>query len=476
MKKLAVLVSMVVMFTGLYAQEQEKAQQEKIQQKLDDSQREINELKEHILKRVEERLQVEHEKIIEQVRQLLDKELAELYKKAQTAKAEEQGGVLGIGTAVLTKEIKAQIGYEGENGIAISTVFQNTPAARIGLMPGDVVCGLNDEAINDVEKFREALAKHKAGEFVTLKFWRQGNDLTIKVKLAPRPEPQQAQNQPQVHEPLQPQQQMPSKIKCAICGKEMTIEEAKKHSHPVQMKKIAGTGYLGVQLGELDDNKRTANKYNGEGVLIEKVQQNSPADEAGLEEGDIVEAVNQEYVSTLQELRSIIANKKAGDTITLTVWRKGKELDIEIALAPMMERPMPAQKQEQRMQPKNDGEGGYYGAALQERVDRFLQSLNENSKETNQTENAPTPKPYLGIQVAESKDGLNVVKVVDNSPAQKAGLAIDDVVKAINGVALENEEAMRFFMASAAPNSKVTLTVLRQEKEFTVEATLGARQ
>ncbi|MBI4232010.1 PDZ domain-containing protein, partial [Candidatus Peregrinibacteria bacterium] len=123
----------------------------------------------------------------------------------------------------------------------------------------------------------------------------------------------------------------------------------------------------------------------------------------------------------------------------------------------------------------DEDEGGNYSGALQQRINRFLESLEEKPKEKVEVKNV-TPKPYLGIQVQQLKDGLSVIKVVENSPAHKAGLAIGDTIKAINGVTLDSEKALHNFMGSSSPDSKVTVTVLREGKEFAVEATLGVRQ
>jgi len=68
------------------------------------------------------------------------------------------------------------------------------------------------------------------------------------------------------------------------------------------------------------------------GVYIMEIAENSPAERAGLRVGDVIIAVNEQAVTTYEELTKIKDQYKAGDTITLTVTREGQDLKFDVVL------------------------------------------------------------------------------------------------------------------------------------------------
>ena len=68
------------------------------------------------------------------------------------------------------------------------------------------------------------------------------------------------------------------------------------------------------------------------GVLIRTVQAGSAADLAGLEVGDVIIDIEGEPVTTAQELNEVKNKYKAGDTITLTISRQGKDIKVKLTL------------------------------------------------------------------------------------------------------------------------------------------------
>jgi putative serine protease PepD len=70
----------------------------------------------------------------------------------------------------------------------------------------------------------------------------------------------------------------------------------------------------------------------GGGVSITEVVAGSPADDAGLKEGDVVTRVDGQAVSSGQAVADAIAAKHPGDRITFTVRRDGQEKDVIVTL------------------------------------------------------------------------------------------------------------------------------------------------
>lgn len=93
-------------------------------------------------------------------------------------------------------------------------------------------------------------------------------------------------------------------------------------------------GYLGIFPTELDEMKREALgiDHNIEGVFVDGVQQDTPADEGGLKGGDVIIAVNDMSVKDVSDFRFKIADFPPDSKISMTVWRSGKEKKMKFKL------------------------------------------------------------------------------------------------------------------------------------------------
>lgn len=80
--------------------------------------------------------------------------------------------------------------------------------------------------------------------------------------------------------------------------------------------------------------------------------------------------------------------------------------------------------------------------------------------------------PYLNSNLRLTK-GIYVVQVKNNSPAAKAGLKQKDILVSIDGTPLEKMCDLRCYIYEKKPGDKVLIEVLRNQKEITVEVTLG---
>ncbi len=91
--------------------------------------------------------------------------------------------------------------------------------------------------------------------------------------------------------------------------------------------------YAGVEYKMIDTNLALLNNVPA-GAYVENVVSGSPADQAGIQMGDIITNINGTKLSDPKEdLASLISKKKVGDIITVTIWRNGQSQDIKITLA-----------------------------------------------------------------------------------------------------------------------------------------------
>jgi S1-C subfamily serine protease len=92
--------------------------------------------------------------------------------------------------------------------------------------------------------------------------------------------------------------------------------------------------YVGVYLSDL--TQETARRFGSSvdsGALIEEVEPGSPADNAGIQRGDIITAAGSEEVRSSGDLLSALRNYMPGDTVGLTVFRNGEKTTLQVNLA-----------------------------------------------------------------------------------------------------------------------------------------------
>ena len=95
-------------------------------------------------------------------------------------------------------------------------------------------------------------------------------------------------------------------------------------------------GLLGVSIRDFSPETAEAlgiktDVYDG--ALVEEVFPDSPAEEAGIEVGDIITAVDGEKVRDAGDLRTTVGLKRSGETVKVTVLRNGKTKRISATLA-----------------------------------------------------------------------------------------------------------------------------------------------
>lgn len=179
------------------------------------------------------------------------------------------------------------------------------------------------------------------------------------------------------------------------------------------------------------------------GVVVTQVVEGSPAADAGLQTGDVIVTLDDAIV-TAQNLGELVAEYSVGDEVTLTVIREGDVQEIDLTLG---ERPQEV-------------------AAAMPTIPERLATLE-----------VPEPSTRLGVavDVTEDDSGAAVINVVDPSPAARAGIAVGDVITAVDGEPVENPTQLIDVISSYAPGDTVEVTVLRNGDEETIDVELGVR-
>jgi len=92
-------------------------------------------------------------------------------------------------------------------------------------------------------------------------------------------------------------------------------------------------GFLGVRIQELtQDLAKNFGLQNRKGILISQLEKDTPAQKAGLKQGDVIVSLDNKPVTNIGEFRNSIANSKPGVARTLSIIRDGKPLQVQISV------------------------------------------------------------------------------------------------------------------------------------------------
>jgi serine protease Do len=170
-------------------------------------------------------------------------------------------------------------------------------------------------------------------------------------------------------------------------------------------------GWLGVNIQDLNEDLRN---YFGirekEGIIVLKVYKNSPAEAAGLKEGDLILAFDNSPVEATRDLVRMVSSTEVGKNVNLKVIRSGKNLTLNVQIGTL---PEDLEAIEEARQPKTFSFRGM-------RVEDI------------------TPF-YKGKFNLESSEGVVIVDIESDSPADKSGLRIGYVIVKIENHQVRNK-------------------------------------
>jgi len=198
--------------------------------------------------------------------------------KLVVAQLKDKGAVtrgwLGVQVQPVTAGIAESLGLKDAAGALVAEAQPDTPAAKAGIQPGDVITAVNGTAIKDSRSLAREISAMGPGSSAKLDILRKGDSKTITVTLATMP------NQPE---------------KQAKAGQQDNDS-------------MRGAPRLGLSVAPASEVAGAGNK----GVVITAVDPDGPAAERGLQSGDVILDVAGKSVSNVSELRSALADAKSG--------------------------------------------------------------------------------------------------------------------------------------------------------------------
>ncbi len=184
------------------------------------------------------------------------------------------------------------------------------------------------------------------------------------------------------------------------------------------------------------------------GAVIDEVVENSAAEKAGLQSGDVLLRIGQNEVKNHNDIARVLREHKPGDAVALTFLRDGKEQNAEATLG---QREIRMARQWKEMPCKD-----FY-------------MVPHMKKE------AADPTAFLGIVMEPHEDGVRITEVVRQSPARAVGLREGDILYRIDRTSLTTPEEVSGFIQDKKEGDQVTLQIRRDGKKMEVPVVLGSK-
>ena len=196
-------------------------------------------------------------------------------------------GYLGIGMNDVTPDNAHFFNLQDATGAIVSQVTPDSPASSGGLKTGDVIAQLNGQKIVNGSALQVAVSEMAPGTKITLGILRDGKPTTLNLTVG------------QFH------------------GNSEVADNGSEDGQP--------NGKIGIEVGNLTAEARQQFNVPEQvhGVVVQNVRSGSPADDAGLQPGDVILEVNRKPAESASQFASAVHQDKDGKELLMLVWSKG---------------------------------------------------------------------------------------------------------------------------------------------------------
>jgi serine protease Do len=197
-------------------------------------------------------------------------------------------------------------------------------------------------------------------------------------------------------------------------------------------------GWLGVQIqGVTPAIAKALGLPDDHGALVDEVTKDSPADKAGIREGDVIEAYDGHAVDKMRDLPLTVAQTPVGNAVKVKIWRKDQALTLDLTIA----------QQPADLEMASNGSGGEEQSSAP--FGLHLGALTAERREQ--------------LKVPDKVEGVVVRSIAGSSPLADIDLVPGDVIETINQhpVKSPDEAAQRLREADAAPQKRLLMLVNR---------------
>lgn len=253
----------------------------------------------------------------------------------------EKSGYLGVHLQNIDPSMAKALQLEEDGGVLISEVVDESPAANAGLEDGDVVLEFDGRSIEDIGDLTRAVRKAAPGDTVEVVVLREGERQTLDVEIGER-----------------------ENVFAWVSGDgndawtfhsdgDVHLEDFHNDHARVMIKRMkdgddvnvwvtgldSDRGYMGVHLDDL--NEQLGDYFgveDGDGALITEVIEDSAAEAAGLQAGDVIVKIGNENIESADDVHDAMRHTEVGEKLAVAVMRDGKSKTFDLELGEMSEK------------------------------------------------------------------------------------------------------------------------------------------
>lgn len=228
---------------------------------------------------------------------------------------------------------------------------------------------------------------------------------------------------------------------------QMNAQEVERR---VEVIRLSDHPWLGVQISDVSDIE-TPSRENG--AYINEVITESPADSAGLREGDVVIRFGNLEIPGADDLRRAVRESEKDQPVEIVVVRDGREQQVSVTLRDRPHRQalrMPGPFERQRI-------------VVTQRYGRLGVSVIDLSSQL---------REYFKVP---EDSGVLVEKVHEDTPAEKAGIRAGDVIVTVGDRNIDTARRLRRVLSTYDAGEQIQVKFIREGTERTVTAELDER-
>ncbi len=193
---------------------------------------------------------------------------------------------LGIYLQEITSDLRKSFDLDEIAGVLVSQVIEDTPAEDAGLKNGDVIIEFDHKKVENVSKFMLMVAGSEIGKKIPLKIVRKKKEKELVVELIERP------------------------------SEDLSIAKGTSNE---------STEWLGLEVESLNGDFAKRNEIEEEnGVVITKIENNTPASSSGLGIGDVILEINNRSIEDIKKYKNILNEIQDEDNEIILFYVKSK--------------------------------------------------------------------------------------------------------------------------------------------------------
>jgi serine protease Do len=215
-------------------------------------------------------------------------------------------GFLGVQMAMLSPEEARDVGLDDGGGVMVSKVTENSPAQTAGIEPMDIIISANGQRTESPPALRSIVGSARVGTSMPIEIIRDGQRKTISVTLKGVTDKE-------------------------LAGGLTPTEDEKEEKETVAQAPAAKPDVIidGVTCADITPGLRQRYDIPEDvsGAVVVKLEPNTPAARAGLEEGDVILSINQKAIKNLTDAK---ANKPQKNAAMLKINRAGEVIGLMV--------------------------------------------------------------------------------------------------------------------------------------------------